>query len=132
MTRGADGRAIGGASSGAICAFTVAWERPNEFRKVISLIGSFTNLRGGHVYPDRVRKLDRKPIRIFIQDGSHDNRRPRDPTRDWHLQNQAMVAALKEKGYDMTYVFGEGGHSDDHGGAILPDILRWIWRDYPK
>jgi enterochelin esterase family protein len=132
LTKNPAGRAIGGASSGAICAFTVAWERPAAFRKVISLIGSFTNIRGGHVYPDLVRKSDRKPIRVFVQDGIHDNRKPDNPARDWYLQNQAMVAALKEKGYDMKYVFGEGGHSDDHGGAILPDILRWLWRDYPK
>ncbi len=132
LTKNPAGRAIGGASSGAICAFTVAWERPAAFRKVISLIGSFTNIRGGHVYPDLVRKSDRKPIRVFIQDGIQDNRKPDNPARDWYLQNQAMVAALKEKGYDMKHVFGEGGHSDDHGGAILPDILRWLWRDYPK
>jgi enterochelin esterase-like enzyme len=132
LTKDPDGRAIGGASSGAICAFTVAWERPDQFRKVISLIGSFTNLRGGHVYPELVRKAERKPIRVFIQDGVNDNRNPRDPRRDWHLQNQAMVAALTEKGYDLNSDFGEGGHSDDHGGSILPDILRWLWRDYPK
>ncbi len=132
LTKDPEGRAIGGASSGAICAFTVAWERPDQFRKVISLIGSFTNIRGGDAYPRLVREAERKPIRIFIQDGVHDLRNPRDPRRDWHIQNQAMVAALKDKGYDMTFVFGEGGHSDDHGGAILPDILRWIWRDYPR
>jgi enterochelin esterase-like enzyme len=131
LTKDPAGRAIGGASSGAICAFTVAWERPDQFRNVISLIGSFTNIRGGHVYPDLVRQAERKPLRVFIQDGVNDLRNPKNPKRDWHLQNQAMVAALKEKGYDMKYVFGEGGHSDDHGGAILPDILRWIWRDWP-
>jgi enterochelin esterase-like enzyme len=132
LTKDPDGRAIGGASSGAICAFTVAWERPDAFRKVISLIGSFTNIHGGHVYPELVRKAERKPIRVFIQDGVNDNRNARDPRRDWHLQNQAMVTALTDKGYDLKSVFGEGGHSDDHGGAILPDILRWLWRDYPK
>ncbi len=132
LTKDPEGRAIGGASSGAICAFTVAWERPDQFRKVISLIGSFTDLRGGHVYPDLVRKAEKKPIRVFIQDGTKDNRNAQRPTRDWHLQNQAMVAALTEKGYDMAHVFGDGTHSDNHGGAILPDILRWIWRDYPK
>lgn len=131
LTKDPAGRAIGGSSSGAICAFTVAWERPDEFRKVISLIGSFTNIRGGHVYPDLVKKADPKPIRIFLQDGVNDLRNPQNPNRDWHLQNQAMVAALKEKGYDMKHVFGEDGHSDNHGGAILPDIMRWLWRDYP-
>lgn len=132
LTSDPNGRAIGGASSGAICAFTVAWERPNEFRRVISLIGSFTNIKGGHVYPDLVRAADRKPIRIFLQDGSQDNRNANNPQRDWYLQNQKMVAALQEKGYDLKHVFGEGGHSDNHGGALLPEILRWIWRDYPK
>ena len=125
------GRAIGGASSGGICAFTVAWERPSEFRNVISLIGSFTDIHGGHVYPQLIRESEAKPIRVFLQDGESDNRNAANPTRDWHLQNQKMVAALQEKDYDMAHVFGEGGHSDDHGGAILPQMLRWIWRDYP-
>jgi enterochelin esterase family protein len=131
LTKNPEGRAIGGASSGAICAFTVAWERPNDFRKVISLIGSFTDLRGGHVYPDMIRQADRKPIRIFLQDGVNDNRNAENKKRDWYLQNQLMVEALKEKGYDMNVIFGDGGHSDDHGGSILPDILRWLWRDWP-
>lgn len=124
-------RAIGGASSGAICAFTVAWEKPDQFRNVISMIGSFTNIHGGHIYPDLVLEADKKPIRIFLQDGVNDNRSPRNPDRDWYLQNQKMVAAFKEKAYDMAHVFGEGGHSDDHGGAMLPQMLRWIWRDHP-
>jgi len=131
LTKNPEGRAIGGASSGAICAFTVAWERPKEFRKVISLIGSFTDLRGGHVYPDLIRQTDRKPIRIFLQDGINDLRNAENKKKDWYLQNQLMADALKEKGYDMKAAFGEGGHSDDHGGSILPDILRWLWRDWP-
>lgn len=83
------------------------------------------------MYPQLVRAAEKKPIRIFLQDGINDNRNPNNPNRDWYLQNQKMVAALQEKGYDMVHVFGEGGHSDDHGGAILPHALRWIWRDYP-
>ena len=131
LTTDPKGRAIGGSSSGGICAFTVAWHRPDQFRNVISLIGSFTNIHGGHVYPQLVRDAATKPIRVFLQDGVNDNRRPNDLDRDWHLQNQAMVAALNEKKYDMAHVFGDGGHSDDHGGAILPEMLQWIWRDYP-
>jgi len=131
LTKEPDGRCIGGTSSGAICAFTVAWERPTEFHKVISCIGSFTNIRGGHVYPDLVRKSDKKPIRIFIEDTLRDNPSPNDLRRDWHLQNIAMLAALEEKGYDVTHVYADGVHSDAHGGSIMPDILRWIWRDYP-
>ena len=131
LTNDPAGRAIGGSSSGGICAFTVAWHQPDQFRNVISLIGSFTNIHGGHVYPQLVRDAPTKPIRIFLQDGIHDLRNVTDPDRDWHLQNQAMVAAFTSKQYDMAHVFGNGGHSDDHGGAILPEMLQWIWRDYP-
>jgi enterochelin esterase-like enzyme len=127
---------IGGASSGAIAAFTVAWERPNEFRRVLSLIGSFTNLRGGHAYADIVRKSDKKPIRIFMQDGRNDNRGvgrggTYDPLRDWFLQNVRLKDALAEKEYDLNYQFGIGRHSQKHGGSILPDMMRWLWRDHP-
>jgi enterochelin esterase family protein len=130
-------RGIGGASSGAIAAFTVAWERPNQFRKVLSLIGSYTNLRGGHVYPEKVRESERKPLRIFFQDGRNDNRGQRrsgsyDPTRDWFLQNVRLVDALTEKGYEVNYVWGVGYHNQKHGGAILPDMMRWLWREPPS
>jgi enterochelin esterase family protein len=133
LTKDPEGRAICGASSGAICAFTVAWEKPDEFRKVISHIGSYTNIRGGHVYPKKVLEGEKKPIRIFLQDGINDLRNARNTERDWFLQNQAMVAALKEKDYDYKYVLGDGGHTQKHGSAIFPDQLRWLWRDYkPK
>jgi enterochelin esterase-like enzyme len=125
-----ENRAIGGSSSGGICAFTVAWERPKEFRNVISLIGSFTNIRGGHVYPDLVKKAEKKPLRVFLQDGIDDLRSPQNLDRDWYLQNQKMIASFKEKRYDYAAVVGRGGHSDDHGGAILPYMLRWVWRDH--
>ena len=126
---------IGGASSGAIAAFTVAWERPDHFRKVLSFIGSFVNLRGGHAYADIVRKSERKPIRIYLQDGRNDNRERReggyDETRDWYLQNVRLMRALTEKGYEVNYSWGIGRHSSKHGGAILPDMMRWLWRDHP-
>ena len=125
-----ENRAIGGSSSGGICAFTVAWERPQEFRNVISLIGSFTNIHGGHMYPDLVKTAEKKPIRVFLQDGEQDLRSPQNLDRDWYLQNQKMIASFKEKGYDYAAVVGKGGHSDDHGGAILPYMLRWVLRDH--
>lgn len=131
-----DHHGIGGASSGAIAAFSVAWERPNQFRKVISIVGSFVNLRGGHVYPERVLAADRKPIRAFFQDGRNDNRGARrggnyDPKRDWFLQNVRLVMALTKKGYDVNHVWGIGLHGSKQGGAILPDMMRWLWRDHP-
>ena len=132
-------RGIGGASSGAIAAFTVAWHRPDQFSKVLSTIGSFVNLRGGHVYPDLIRQTERKPIRIFLQDGANDNRAVRgegpnatyNPERDWHAQNRKMVAALTEKGYDVNYTWGIGRHGQKQGGAIFPEMMRWLWRDHP-
>jgi enterochelin esterase-like enzyme len=129
-------RGIGGSSSGAIAAFTVAWQRPDQFHKVLSTVGSFVNLRGGHAYPDLIRKSEKKPIRIFLQDGRNDNRALTpdgaryDETRDWFLQNNRMVAALTEKGYDVNYVFGIGKHGQKQAGAILPDMMRWLWRDH--
>jgi enterochelin esterase-like enzyme len=127
---------IGGASSGAIAAFTVAWERPNEFRKVLSMIGSFTNLRGGHAYADIVRKTEKKPIRIFLQDGRNDNRGigrdgNYDEKRDWFFQNVRLMQALRDKDYDLNYQWGIGRHSQKHGGSIFPDMMRWLWRDHP-
>jgi enterochelin esterase family protein len=118
-------RAICGASSGGIAAFTVAWERPDVFRKVVSHIGSFTNIRGGHVYPALVRESAVRPIRVFLQGGSNDldNR-----FGNWPLANQQMAAALKFRGYDYRFEFGDGGHTHKHGGALLPDTLRWLWR----
>ncbi len=118
-------RAIGGISSGGICAFTVAWERPDQFRKVLSHVGSFTNIRGGHVIPAVIRKTENKPLRIFLQDGSGDLDNLHG---NWPLANQEMAAALKFKGYDYKFEFGDGGHNGKHGGAILPDSLRWLWR----
>jgi enterochelin esterase family protein len=118
-------RAICGMSSGGICAFTVAWERPDQFRKVLSHIGSFTNIRGGHHYPALIRKTERKPLRVFLQDGSNDLNNLHG---DWPLANQAMASALRFAGYDYRFEFGDGAHNGKHGGAILPDSLRWLWR----
>jgi enterochelin esterase-like enzyme len=130
-------RAIGGLSSGAICAFTVAWERPDAFRKVLSNIGSFTSIAyrpardgqpmrpGGDLYPALIRKTPKKPIRVFLQDGRNDLDNNHG---NWFIANQDMEAALKFAKYEVKAVWGEGSHSGKHGGAILPDSLRWLWR----
>lgn len=143
-------RAIGGTSSGAIAAFTVAWHRPDAFRNVISMIGSYVSIGyqpatatrpmipGGDLYPGMIRKSPIRPIRIFLQDGSADLDNEHG---NWFLANQQMLASflwanasadkLGTPGarYDVKHVWGDGGHSDQHGGMLLPDILRWIWRD---
>jgi enterochelin esterase family protein len=124
----AAGRGICGASSGGICAFTAAWQRPDLFGKVLSHIGSFTNIRGGGAYPDLISKAEKKNIRVFLQDGSNDlvNK-----AGNWYEANLKMEAALKDKGYDLKTAWGDGGHTGKHGGSILPDSMRWLWRDTP-
>lgn len=124
----AAGRAICGISSGGICAFTAAWERPDLFSKVLSHVGSFTNIRGGDVYPGLIRKTEPKPIRVFLQDGSGDLDNQHG---HWPLANQQMASALKYMGYDYQFVYGDGGHNGRQGGVILPDSLRWLWRNTP-
>lgn len=119
-------RAIGGSSSGGIASFTVAWERPDQFRKVLSTIGSFTNLRGGHDYPALIRKTEAKPLRVFLEGVSGDND---GPAGHWPTANQQMHAALRYLGYDVRFDFAEGyGHNAQHAGSIFPDALRWLWR----
>ena len=126
---------IGGSSSGAIAAFTVAWERPDHFRKVLSNVGSFVNLRGGHVYPERVLAVERKPLRVYLCDGRNDNRGVRngvyDEKMDWFYQNVRLMKALTQKGYDVNFAWGINGHGQKFGGVILPDMMRWLWRDAP-
>ncbi len=119
-------RALCGSSSGGICAFTAAWERPNAFGKVLSTIGSFVNLRGGDAYPSLIRKTERKPIRVFLEDSSGDLD---NAFGNWPLANQQMHAALKYMGYDVRFDYVEGfGHNAKHGGSIFPDALKWLWR----
>ena len=125
LTADPECRAIGGISSGGICAWTAAWERPDAFRKVLSHVGSFTNIRGGHVYPALIRKTERKPIRVFLQEGENDLDNLHG---SWPLANRQMAAALKFANYDYQFVMGTEGHNGKHGGAILPQSLRWLWR----
>ena len=129
LRKDAAGRAICGISSGGICAFTAAWERPDLFSKVLSHVGSFTNIRGGDVYPGMIRKTEKKPIKVFLQDGSGDLDNLHG---NWPLANQQMASSLKFMKYDYQFVFGDGGHNGKHGGAILPDSLRWLWKDQVK
>ena len=126
----AAGRAVAGMSDGGLASFTVAWERPDAFSKVISLIGSYTRLRGGSEYPYLIRKTrgKPKPIRVFLQDGENDINLMEG---NWTLANLQMGSALMYARYDYRFELGPGGHDLRHPGAIFPDTLRWLWRDYP-
>jgi enterochelin esterase-like enzyme len=119
--------AIGGGSSGGSCAFTVAWMRPDRFRRVLSFLGSFAQIRGGNPYPKLIEDAPKKPLRVFLQAATRDlNWDARE--HNWFSANLRVAAALAERGYDLRLVLGDGGHDPNHGGAILPDALRWLWR----
>ena len=128
LSRDGNDRCIAGSSSGAICAFTAAWERPDAFRRVFSSIGTYVGLRGGNVYPTLIRKYEPKPIRIFLQDGSSDLNIY---GGDWWMANQEMERAFVFAGYEVNHVWGTGGHSGEHAGKIFPDAMRWLWKDWP-
>ena len=129
LSKNGNDRAIGGASSGAICAFTAAWERPAEFSRVFSSIGTYVGLRGGDRYSTLIRKSEPKPIRIFLQDGSSDLNIY---GGDWWMANQTLERALSFAGYEVQHVWGEGAHNQKHATAIFPDAMRWLWKDWPE
>jgi enterochelin esterase family protein len=125
LTREAAGRAICGASSGGVCAFTAAWERPDGFSKVLSQVGAFVNFFGAHNYPSLIRSTPSKPLRVFLQTGLRDLDIQ---AGNFTLVNLEMAAALHFAGYDYRFEYGDGGHDLNHGGAILPEALTWLWR----
>lgn len=129
LSRSGNDRAIGGSSSGAICAFTAAWERPDAFSRVFSAIGTYVGLRGGERYPTLIRKYEPKPIRIFLQDGSNDLNIY---GGDWWMANQLMERALVFSGYEVRHVWGEGEHSGAQGTVLFPEVMRWLWKDWPQ
>jgi gluconolactonase len=128
LSKNGNDRAIGGSSSGAVCAFTVAWERPAEFSKVFSSIGTYIGLRGAERYPTLIRKYEPRPIKIFLQDGSNDLNIY---AGDWWMANQTMERALIFSGYSVEHVWGEGQHNGTQGTAIFPAAMRWLWKGWP-
>lgn len=127
LSKNGNDRAIAGSSSGAICAFTVAWERPDAFRRVFSAIGTYVGLRGGHNYSTIIRKYEPKPLRVFLEDGSNDNNIY---GGDWWIANQAMQRSLTFMGYEVAHKWGDGGHNGKHATELFPDAMRWLWKDH--
>jgi gluconolactonase len=125
-------RAIGGGSTGAIAAFTVAWERPDAFRRVFSSIGTYVGMRGGEQYYVLVRKTEPKPLRIFMQDGVHDEWPGGPEMGDWWMSNLTMNRALEFAGYDVRHTWGAGTHNGNQAASLFPDAMRWLWRDWPS
>jgi gluconolactonase len=121
-------RCIAGASSGAICAFTAAWERPDSFHRVFSTVGSYVDFRGGDCYPMLIRKSEPKPLRVFLQDGSTDLN---NYGGDWWMVNQTMERALVFSGYEVNHAWDDRGHNTDGATVVFADAMRWIWKDWP-
>ncbi len=129
LSKNGNDRTIGGSSSGAVCAFTAAWEHPEAFSRVFSAIGTYIGLRGAERYPSLIRKYEPKPIRIFLQDGTNDLNIY---AGDWWKANETMERALTFAGYEVNHVWGEDGHNGNQGNSIFPDAMRWLWKDWPK
>jgi sugar lactone lactonase YvrE/enterochelin esterase-like enzyme len=128
LSKDGNDRSIGGTSSGAIAAWTAAWERPDAFRRVFSGIGTYVGLRGGNNYPTLIRKYEPRPIRVFLQDGSKDLNIY---GGDWWMANQEMERALVFAGYEVNHEWGDGGHNGEHATKLFPEAMRWLWKDYP-
>jgi gluconolactonase len=129
LSKSGNDRSIAGTSSGAICAFTAAWERPDAFTRVFSGIGTYVGLRGGNVYPTLIRKYEPKPIRIFLQDGSNDNNIY---GGDWWMANQEMERSLTFARYEVKHEWGDGAHNGQHATKLFPDAMRWLWKNWPE
>jgi enterochelin esterase-like enzyme len=119
--------AISGNSSGGICAFMVAWHRPDRFRRVFTGVGTYVGIHGADQLPVFVRKFQPKPLRVFLQSGTGDNNLY---CGDWWMANQMMERSLSWAGYDVNHAWGEGGHNQKHASQIFPDVMRWLWRDW--
>jgi enterochelin esterase-like enzyme len=133
FTADPEGRCAGGHSSGGIAAFTMGWERPDQFHRILTHSGSFVDLRGGHVYPDLIRANPPRPLRVFLFSGTGDNGASAPPPKNWPIANRAMAAALAAKGYHYRFVFANGGtHNQSFPASVLPQTLIWLWRGYPR
>jgi gluconolactonase len=129
LSKQGNDRAIGGASSGAICAFTAAWERPDAFSRVFSAIGTYVGLRGGNDYPTLIRKFEPKPIRVFLEDGENDLNIY---GGDWWMANQEMERALRFAGYEVAHKWGKGAHNTKAATELFPEAMAWLWKGWPE
>src|SRR3954462_8580061 len=137
LSKDPNDHALSGVSTGAVGAFMAAWNRPDQFHRVLSFIGTFVSMKGADAMPALLRKTEPKPIRVFQQAGKNDHIGPSQPygtfyAGSWPVNNRVMMDAFESAGYDAKLVIGEEAHNMKHGGAIMPEALRWLWRDYPN
>ncbi len=129
LSRNPNDAACGGSSTGGVCAFSLAWQRPDRFRRVFSAVGTYVAMRGAHEYSTLVRKTEPKPIRIFMQDGHCDQ--CFGDVGDWWMENVSLKRSLEFMGYDINWTWGTGPHSGAQANSLFPDAIRWLWRDWP-
>jgi gluconolactonase len=129
LSQSGNDRSIAGSSTGAMAALNAAWQRPDAFTRVFTNIGTFVGFHGGDRFATLVRKTEPKPLRVFLCDGSNDNN---SYAGDWWMANQAMQRALAFAGYEVNHVWGEGAHNQKHAAAIFPDVMRWLWKNWPE
>ncbi len=122
-------RGLCGSSSGGVAAFTAAWSRPDSFRRVYTIVGTYVGIRGADAYPVLIRRTEPKPLRVFLADGENDNNLY---CGDWWMANQTMLRSFEWAGYEVNHVWGKGGHNQKMGAALFPQAMRWLWQDYPK
>ena len=137
LSKDPNDRALSGVSTGAVGAFMAAWNRPDQFHRVLSFIGTFVAMKGADAMPALIRRTEPKPIRVFLQAGKNDHIVPGQPYGtfyggNWPMNNRVMLEALESTGYDAKLVLGDEGHNMKHGAAIMPEALRWLWRGYPN
>ncbi len=132
LTSNPNDRAITGGSSGGIGAFTAAWMDPAAFRRVNTVVGTFVDMRGGNWYPPIIRKSAPRPLRVFMQSGSHDDWPAGPEMGSWPLGNQALEHALAFAGYAVQHVWGTGGHNGNQEASILPHAMRWLWKNWKQ
>jgi enterochelin esterase family protein len=119
-------RGICGGSSGGDAAVTAVWSRPDGFGRAIAFNASFAQIPGGNPYPALLKSEPRRSMRLFLH-AAHRDLNWNAADDNWFAENLETAAALARAGYDFRLVVGDGGHSPNHGGVLLPDALRWLW-----
>ena len=149
LTENPWGRGVIGCSSGGAAALTMAWFRPDWFRRVIAYSGTFVDQQdddapeeakyplGAWEYHSGMKLIETselKPLRIFTHVSEKDNRAndEEETHHNWVMAGQRTEAALKAKGYHHRFVFSKAtGHCDRRVfEQTLADTLAWVWRGY--
>jgi enterochelin esterase family protein len=147
LTRDPEGRATMGGSSGGAAAFSMAWFRPDLYRRVLTYSGTYVNQQspvnpesphGAWEYHEHlIPQSDPKPLRIWMEVGENDNgsKSPEAGLHNWVLANQRMAGVLAAQHYAYRFELARAARHVDKRVVLqtLPGALLWLWRGYtPK